>query len=455
MSLKFRLNLMITALLALMMLIGMLMLIFNARQQVLAEVESTATLATHLLGAETIFYSGVITGELYHQPYQLNGLEHLRHLRIEFYNAEGHLIDSNRPHDVQQMADAPPAWFSYLMTVALPKQVELRRPLKVNSRQVGELAIIPDPSYEVAEIWHDTLDLFLLCVVFFLAVNALVYWAVGRALRPVDNILKALEALERGNLEARLPLFRLPELDRISHKFNRMAQTLEQSIGSNRKLSQQLITLQEAERKSLARDLHDEMGQYLTAINVDAGAILAMSHNKVPAVAESAQAIMDVSRQVIALISTMLLRLRPDALDGIGLKPALDELIMTWRQRNRGITCIVRIADDLQGLDDATKITIYRVVQECLTNVARHAHARRLEIKMGRLNSNNELDVILMDDGVGFDQDQSEGFGLGGMRERVRGVGGYVSIESSIGQGTRMTARFPLTDRPQHERLRP
>lgn len=447
MSLKIRLNLMITALLGLILLVGVSLLILNARQQVLAEVESTAALATHLLGAETIYYSGVIAGEPYHQPYRLQGLEHLRHLRIMFYDAYGRLLDSNRPRDLQQQAEVPPAWFSYLMTVTLPKQMELRRALVINSRTVGELAIVPDPSYEVAEIWHDTVDLFWLFILFFITVNALVYWAVGRALKPVAHILKALEELERGNLEARLPLFRLPELDRISHKFNGMASTLQQSIGCNHKLAQQLINLQEAERKSLARDLHDEMGQYLTAINIDAGAIMAISQNKMPAISESAQAIMDSSMKVMELIGAMLQRLRPDTLDQIGLKAALDELLMSWRQRNRGITTVVRMKDDLQGLSDSIKITAYRVIQECLTNVARHSRAHRVELDVSRISckaGGDELQVVLADDGIGFQAGHVEGFGLGGMRERVIGVGGAFLLDSMPLQGTRVTVRFPL-----------
>lgn len=445
MSLKFRLNLMITALLALVMLLGVALLVANARQQVLAEVESTAALATHLLGAETIYYAGVVAGETYHMPYRMQELQHLRHLRIEFYDVDGRLLDTNRPKTLH-LSNMAPVWFSRLMTVALPKQIESRRSLVVNARIVGELAIIPDPSYEVAEIWNDTVDLFLLCMTFFVAVNALVYWAVERALRPVDSIWHALEELERGNLDARLPLFHLPELDRISEKFNGMAQTLQHSLARNSNLSRQLINLQEAERKSLARDLHDEMGQYLTAINVDAGAILAITRDKLPSASESAQAIMEVSRQVMDLIGAMLQRLRPDALDEIGLKAALEDLVMTWRQRNRNVRCSTRISEELQHLGDATKITIYRVVQECLTNVSRHSRATRVEIDISYHADERCVEVVVFDDGAGFDVARVDGFGINGMRERVLGLQGTFLLESAPTRGTRVTAKFPFDE---------
>lgn len=447
MSLKLRLNLLITALLAMLMLVGTLMLIHNARGQVLAEVDSTAALATHLLDAETIYFSGVTHGEAYHKPFRLQGLEHLRHLRIEYRDAAGRLLDSNQISEAATRSDLPPEWFIRAMTVALPKPSEVKRPLLINGRNVGELVVTPDPSYEVAEIWRDTVDLFVLVMVFFVLVNLMVYWAVGRALRPVDRILIALNELELGNLDARLPSFHLPELARISEKFNGMAQTLQQSIGRNHRLSQQLIHLQEEERKSLARDLHDELGQCLTAIRTDAAAIMEMSKVKFPAARESAQAIADVTLHVMGMVAAMLQRLRPEVLDELGLHPALMELISTWRQRNRQVACVVKMSDDLGLLDESVSITAYRVVQEGLTNVARHSKARRVEIEVMKTRSprNDEiLKIVVNDDGVGFDPERMEGFGLSGMRERVEGIGGRFALESSTGRGTQMTIQLPL-----------
>jgi len=321
---------------------------------------------------------------------------------------------------------------------------------------MGELVVVPDPSYEVAEIWRDTVDLFVLVMVFFVLVNLMVYWAVGRALRPVDRILIALNELERGNLDARLPSFHLPELARISEKFNGMAQTLQQTIGRNHKLSQQLIHLQEEERRSLARDLHDELGQYLTAIRADAATLLEMSKTGFPAARECAQAIVDVTLQVMHIIGAMLQRLRPEVLDELGLHAALMELISTWRHRNREIACIVRLSDKLGQLDDAVNITAYRVVQECMTNVARHARARRVEIDIkvvrhppreGTMEMGEAIEIMISDDGIGFDPKLSEGFGLGGMRERAEGLGGRLLVNSSATKGTVISARLPLQSR--------
>lgn len=449
MSLKLRLNLLITALLGLLLLIGILSLIHNARAQVRAEIESTAALASHLLDAETIYFSGVLNQKTQQKPSHLRGLDHLRHLRIEYRDNSGRVVDSNQVKEPQTAANLPPYWFVRAMTVALPQPLEVKRPLVINGQALGVLAITPDPSYEVAEIWRDTVDLLVLVTIFFVTVNLMVYWAVSRALRPVDRILTALTELEEGHLDSRLPDFDLPELSRISAKFNGMAQKLQQSINRNHRLSQQLIQLQEEERKSLARDLHDELGQYLTAIRTDAAALLEMSKTRFPEARESAQAIVDVTLQVMHIIGAILQRLRPEVLDQFGLRPSLIELIATWRQRNQNISCILKLPENINTPDEQASLTAYRVVQECLTNISRHAQARRVEIEL-KLSQNESgltlLDINITDDGIGFNPDTPEGFGLCGMRERVEGLRGKLVIHSALHRGTSIKATLPISE---------
>lgn len=450
MSLKLRLNFLITLLLLLMLLLGALQLIMGARENVRAEIESTSVLVTHLLDAEVAYLAATSGVELVDRPFRLQNLRHIRHFRIEYYDRQGRLQDSNLMGAGSHGAKRTPAWFVQAMEKVNLRWEETRRPVIVNGRQFGELVVTPDPSYEIAEIWDDTLGLLSLVGMFFLTVNIMVYWAVIRALRPVDSIWKALDAFERGNLEARLPSFHLPELARLSEKFNRMAQTLQQSIRRNHKLSQQLINLQEEERKTLARDLHDELGQSLTAIKIYGTTLVEMSRDSFPDARESAQAIVDLTRQVMNQIRAMLQRLRPEVLDGLGLHAALEEMLSLWRRRHRNISCITRLADELDGLDELTNITAYRVVQECLTNVARHAEARRVEVTVrrgrGRRAVDACLEIVVADDGIGFDEQNVEGFGVTGMRERVEGLGGQFSVATPPQGGTCITARIPVKE---------
>lgn len=447
MSLKLRLNLMITLLLALVMMVGALLMVRNAREDVRAEVESSASLALHLLDTEILHYTsdyawlnGADTRKA--SIFRLQSLGNIRHLRIEFYDYAGRLRDSNRPASGANAESGPPSWFVRAMDITSPAMHKIRRPLFMNGRILGELVVTPDPTYEIAEIWDDTKGLFALVGVFFLVVNAMIYWAVGRALRPVIRVQMALSEVERGNLEARLPSFDLPELSGISRKFNTMAQTLQQSVQSNHRLTQQIIRLQEDERKSLARDLHDEIGQCLTAINIDAMAII--NARRIADARESAQAIADIARQLMDMVHHMLQRLRPGMLDELGLAPALHELVYNWRQRNRGVSSSVRVAEDLGELSETVAVAAYRIVQECLTNVSRHAGARR--VTLGVVRDADELLLEIGDDGCGFDPANGVGgYGLAGMRERVQGLGGSFVLESAAGAGTRLRIRLPCT----------
>ncbi|MCB5186941.1 sensor histidine kinase [Methylobacillus caricis] len=443
MNLKLRLNLIITLLLALVLFFAALLMIHNARNDVRAEVESTAMLAMHLLDAEILHYTsdfGWLRNDEKNQSsiFRLQSLENVRHLRIEFFDAYGRLRDSNIQPDKEEGV----SWLVRTMGFISPAMPEIRRKIFVNGRMIGELVVTPDPSYEIAEVLDDIFGLLVLVAIFFVVVNAVVYWAVGRAMRPVDSVLSALNELEQGNLKARLPEFELPELSGISRKFNAMAETLEKSIHSNHKLTQQMIRLQEDERKNLARDLHDEIGQYLTAAHVDASAIL--NAKSIEGAKESAKAISVVARQMMDIVHDMLQRLRPSGLDEFGLAVALTDLIDTWRQRNRAIEVDVAISEGLESVQDETMaIAIYRIVQECLTNITRHAHAKKIAIHVQ--SENSAIVLRIDDDGQGFNVGQApSGFGLAGMRERVEGLGGKFELDSALAAGTRIYVKLPM-----------
>lgn len=443
MNLKLRINLIITVLLFLTLIIGGgIFTIKNARGNVQAEIASTAILALHMLDSEILYYSsvygmvspaGVGEGSLF----QLNKLSDVRHLKIDFYDSFGHLQDTNQS---TQLEDLPPSWFISMMDTVTGEMPATKRQVYGRGQIVGELVITPDPSYEIAEVWEEIQGMLIFVGVFFIVVNILIYYSVGRALRPIDNILAALTELEVGNLTSRLPQFTLPELSRISDKFNVMAKTLEDSIANNRHLTQQLIRVQEEERKSLARELHDEIGQHLTAIHVDASAIL--KAKTVEASKASASAIDTVARQMMDIVHHILQRLRPSGLDELGLEAALGELINGWHHRHKEIEIDYQIHGTFNDLDETVLITVYRLIQECLTNIARHAQAKNVCINV--LRNEEKIIVSVKDDGDGFDtSSKSIGFGLAGMKERVDILLGKFELESSIHHGVSVNIEFP------------
>jgi two-component system sensor histidine kinase UhpB len=449
-SLKLRLNIIVTTLLVILMIAGMVLNVVNARQNVRAEVESTEKLALYMFDAD-IEHSAVVTlQDASDKPFRLQRLRHMRHLAIEFRNRNGALLDSNRTSDEVEPWNQVPQWFERIMVAVNPKLESKERQVEYHGATIGRLVITPDPRYEYAEIWKQMTDLLTLLSIFFVMVNLMIAWAVGEALEPTTKILEALNDLEKGNLKARLPDFDLPELARIGEKFNHMVETLERSINRNHRLTQQLITLQEAERKSLARDLHDEFGQCLTAINTDATVISRVAETKSPEILESAKAISQISRHLMEIVSGLLERLRPGILDELGLDSALNDLVDTWRTRNEKVNCVLHCDKDLpSNFEESIQVTVYRMVQECLTNIARHTFATNVEVIVSLDKSNPDaksLCVEVRDNGRGFDEKNVDGFGLAGMRERLEGLGGKFFLESVIGKGTKVFGFIPLKE---------
>jgi two-component system sensor histidine kinase UhpB len=445
MSLKLRLNLAITLALAAMLLAAGLFLLRAAREDVHAEVQSTARLAMHFLEAEAAHAAAA------HAPrapprFGLDALAYVRHVQIEVRDSEGRIVESN--HAPVTRAAAAPAWFARLVGPSAAAAEPVRRPIVVDGRVAGELVVRPDPSFELDEVWDDAVRLAKLAVLLFVLTNALIYWLVSRALAPVEQISRAIGDLERGRLHTRLPAIDQPELGRLGREFNRMMETLQASVTQNRRLTQQLIRVQEEERRSLARELHDELGQNLSAIHADAMTLLHAARAGAPAPTESAQAIVSVVREILAQVRGLLRRLHPETLDTLGLVEAVRELVRAWQVRQAGLDCAVEIDESLGRLPAAVEVTAYRLVQEALTNVARHASAGRVRIALGLADDGN-LAVEIADDGRGIeDVVAPAGFGLAGMRERVESLGGSFALASAASAGTTLVAILPLAREP-------
>jgi two-component system sensor histidine kinase UhpB len=446
-TLKLRLNLLITALLLLILFAGAFLSLNNAFQNARAEVKSAEKLVLYLFDTAILKNEKIGQRLIEKNSFNLQRLNHMRHIKIELLDTDGNLLDSNQVNTPETNHEAP-AWFESLANRLTSKWEPSIRVLELDGKPIARLVITPDPTYEYAEKWKYMSDLFKLVLVFFVLVNLMVIWAVAQALKPTERILYALNELEEGNLNTRLPSFKLPELAKIGMKFNRMIETLQSSIHKNHQLTQELITLQEQERKSLARDLHDEFGQCLTAIHTDASVILKTSEKKYPELHQSALAITQLSRHLIDMVSGLLEKLRPGILDELGLEAAIQDTVDTWQNRHP----IIHVSLSLNGLSnelpESHNIALYRLVQECLTNISRHAHAKNVRIEMDQMSQLGKagLQVTIKDDGIGFDSKKTEGFGLPGMRERVEGLGGTLQIQSLTihGGGTVITAWIPI-----------
>jgi two-component system, NarL family, sensor histidine kinase UhpB len=222
----------------------------------------------------------------------------------------------------------------------------------------------------------------------------------------------------------------------------------ERLLADNRRLSMQALDAQEAERRHLARELHDELGQYLNAIALDAGRIRDLSAQREPEIHRLALALMQSASHVYREIGGMIRRLRPIGLDEFGLPTALEHCVESWRERLPEATFTLTVEGDFSELTDALNITLYRLVQEGMTNVSKFARASRVEIYLVRAPDDagrtGEIVVTMADDGPGMDLSKPRrGLGLIGMRERVEALGGEFHIASQPGDGFLFCARVP------------
>jgi two-component system sensor histidine kinase UhpB len=291
-------------------------------------------------------------------------------------------------------------------------------------------------------------DTLQLIGIFFILINALIVWILSNALNPIEHILFSLNQLEEGNLKTRIPHLKTKELSIIGQKFNRMVKTLEESISRNHQLSQQLINLQETERKKLARDLHDEFGQSLTAIHADAAALKILAQKEYPKIKPSVDAISNLSKYLMELVSGMLGRLKLGVLNELGLEEGLIDLIKTWQLRHPRIKLQLDLKlKSLPKLNETILVSTYRIVQECLTNISRHAKAKHVNILIHyqvKNKSNRFIDISIDDDGIGFSKSHRDGFGLMGIKERIYEMHGNMNIVSKPKLGTKLTIQLPL-----------
>jgi two-component system sensor histidine kinase UhpB len=572
MSLRFRINLVITlVIVAFTIAIGNL-LIEETRRSIREEMEAGTRITAQLL--ETVIANTRPNiQDVSHNQILLSFLQRVGRVRaneIRLYDGNDNLLYTSPP-PVYKRGRWAPLWFTELVK---PRLTDFR----LNLRN-GSVVITPDPSRSVLDAWDDLKQFFWLMLGFFVLVNVVVFWLLGRSLRPVGEILGGLSLMEKGRFESRLPLFGSPEFDSIGHVFNRMAQTLEESLAENRRLalvakqssdaiiihdlegrisfwnpaaermfgyrmedivgrSATLLTTPERhgevqenldtvkrraliemietqrltkdgrvvdvalsaaplvdplndevigeicsmrditehklvqqaereleqnrqltraiqsrleeERRSIARELHDELGQCVTAIKTIGTAISNRTQETAPDIHANALTIVSVASHIYDVVHGIIRQLRPTALDHLGLSETLRDTVSAWRERHPEIACDLRLEGAIEGMGETINITVYRIVQECLTNVARHAVATRSDIDVARCNDpqcGDVVKVVVRDNGKGFSiqlEREATRFGLIGMRERVQAIDGEFRIDSSPGEGVTVTAVIPV-----------
>jgi two-component system, NarL family, sensor histidine kinase UhpB len=296
-----------------------------------------------------------------------------------------------------------------------------------------------------------------LLVVLGISVSLATNFAIMRAaFRPLDKIQDTVDEVSRGNSYARVRGLTTgdPEIARLGETINMMLNRLEQDTRTIERHSQQIqvmsaqvLRAQEEERRRIARELHDETSQALNALllSIEMAEEALRSTGTPGESLDKLTASKLLTTQTLDAVHNLAFDLRPTMLDDLGLVPSV-----RWFAKRQSETYGIQILVEVDGLDDRlpdqTEVALFRVVQEALTNVAKHANASLARVTLQR--SNDGIELTVQDNGGGFEPDKvhSDRLGLFGIQERVTLLGGRLAVDSSRGRGTRLAISVPCAD---------
>ena len=381
---------------------------------------------------------------------QIRASEPLRHVRIELVDSEGGVIAASSTDERQggQLARA---------LLSSESSVTLTYGLQFLGAPIARLRVLSNPLSEISEIEQRVFRDLALLALTILAMAASIYFMVRRGLKPVGQIQAALTRLEAGELDTRLPRFRLQDLDDISQRFNHCAAAMQEAAAQRRELTRRLIDVEEDERRRLARELHDELGQSLTAIKVDAAYMAREAAGSSVKIETCARGVERLTTEIMEIIRGMLARLRPHGLETVGLRDTVQELVNSWQTRVAGrFSCTLKLTGPIDLLPADLNITVYRLIQECLTNAVRYSRARVIAIQLDAQTGESSdrpqrvaLSVLESEVSEESALIGTDGSGLLGMRERVEAHGGELRIAVGESGGLSLWAWMPVTWREE------
>ena len=438
-SIRARLNLLIGALLVFAFAINLVAIVLSAGPRIRAENENMLKIARETVERE-VSEIGSSTDPVRELTGLLERLSDIRHARVALEPLLPELVRT-RNAGLEARPGDPPGWFSKLFS---SKRPPVRIPVAAGGASLGTIVITSSPADETAEIWDAVKGTAIIGLLLMGAAFALMSLAIRQALQPIDKLGQALQSMEGGNYSVELETSGPPELAAISGKVNDLAQALTRTQMDNRRLTGEIVSIEDRERRELARELHDEFGPYLFAIRANVTAMQAgEGGGQVTDFAAKREAALDHIRELQQANRRVLQRLRPPALTELGLEGALKGLIAQWRDSHGEIE--VKLISDIKSatIDDTTALTVYRVVQEGLTNAFRHAMASLISVSV-EVPPHGPIRVRIRDDGVGMSAGTRPGFGLSGMGERVWALGGTLDLRTAPGGGAELEVWLPF-----------
>ncbi|CAN7456901.1 histidine kinase [Variovorax paradoxus] len=451
MTLRLKINL-IVSLLTMLFVAAMLALQMRAmRESVHEEVVAANRVAAQLLNRTAWLYAAQGTPAMLSF---LQGVGRVRSNDITLLDADEHVLYSS-PNSVYKAGRDAPDWFDRLVSPP-PSQMSIAFP-------GGKLMVSSNASRAVLDAWDDFVLLTLSALGLLAIVNAGVFWLVGRATRPFADIVHALNQLESGRFDVSLRALPGTEAAAIGAAFNRMVGMLQQHIeterravraegrlSESRELGRWVDQKIEQERRLIARELHDELGQSVTAMRSMALSIAQRVQALDPQSEQAARLIAEESGRLYTAMHGMIPRLTPLVLDKFGLVAALEDLVERTRNSHGGVQVEwhLEIELDRLRLDTDTALVLYRAAQEGITNALRHGEAQRIVLALQ--GDEQTVKLTLTDDGRGLPgpdaaRETSTGhYGLRWLAERIDSLGGDLRLEPAAPSGAQLTVRLPL-----------
>jgi two-component system sensor histidine kinase UhpB len=451
MTLRLKINLIVGALTVLFMAAVLALQLRSMRDSVHEEVVAANRVANQLLDRTAWRYAAQGT------PAMLNFLQGIGRIRsndVTLYDAQGNELYRSPPSPYKAGRDAP-AWFEAL--IAPPPAVQ------AIAFPDGKLEVRANASRAAVDAWDYVVLLAGSAAALLVVVNALVFWLVGRTLSPFGQIVGALNELQGGRFDVALPPLPGREAGAIGAAFNRMVGELqghieterravraEAQLSDSRELTRWIDHHIEQERRMIARELHDELGQSVTAMRSMALSIAQRTAGSDPQSAQAARVIADESSRLYDAMHGIIPRLTPLVLDNFGLADALNDLVERSRRSHASVAIDMQVALGTARVPAEAALTLYRAAQEGITNALRHGQASRIVLDVA--GSADAVRLTLRDDGVGLPPQglpRSGHYGLRWLAERVESLHGTLALDPVEPHGAQLAVRLPLS--PENE----
>lgn len=440
MSLRLKANLFFAALIIIFVSIMMGREINNTRRSVWEEIEAANRVAAQVLGQVGVIYR-------YSNDKQVvSFLEQLGRVRaneIEYRDQQQNLIYQSPPSPYKKDRFAPQFYADLIMPKVDPKMIALND---------GVITVTPDPSRAILDGWDELTELMISGLFALLITNIVGFFFIGRWVKPFEKIREAIQALEKGNHDIRLNNLHGKEASSIGNAFNKMVGSVNETIvakeekakaeallSSQKQFAHQLQTHIENERKDLARELHDELGQSLTAIRAIASSIDKQATDH-PQLQQSTQLLVQAAGETYDGMLRLIPKLRPIAIDQLGLEGALLDMFNRLKTTNSNVQFNLNVNFSKKSED--VELAIYRVAQEAINNALKHAKPSQIEVNLDETSDSIKLSI--RNDGQSPNQLSNTGhFGIEGMQERAHFLGGELSFEIPPSSGLIVELKIP------------